>query len=280
MIFELVCFLCGAGLAVAGSLTFWPVHNWWDFYIPIVLFLAGYLFGLFGLVWNFVGISGKIMLARKKPRERPSKFARWILVEGVTYITKHALIRSEVRGMNKLPKRQKFLMVCNHRSVFDNFVISSFLRNKFELAFISKPSNMKIPLTKGVSYPQGYMVIDRDDKLKSLEVMKQATEYISTGYTSVCIFPEGTRQKTNELGEFHEGVFNVAIHSHAPIVVTTMSGTEKVHKHFPWRFSKVRFDIIATIPYDEYEGKPAKEVSDMVHQIMADHLHYIENRKK
>ena len=280
MIFELICLIFGAGLAVAGSLTFWPVHNWWDFYIPIVLFIAGYIVGLFGFVWNFVGISGKILLARKKPRTKPSSFARWMLVDGVTYITNHAFIIPQYRGMNKLPKRQKFLLVCNHRSMFDNFIISRCFGNKIPLAFVSKPSNMKIPLTKGVSYPQGYMVINREDKLQSLEVMKKATEYIRSGYTSVCIFPEGTRQKTLELGEFHEGVFNVALRAHCPLVVATMSGTQKVHKRWPWRMTKVRFDIIATLPYEELADKPAKEVSDLVHNMMDQHLKLIESKKK
>ena len=280
MIFEIVCLIFGIGLAVSGSLTFWPVHHWWDFYIPIVLFIAGYLVGLFGFVWNWVGISGKIMLARKKPRLKPSSYARWLLVEGVTYITNHAWIVTEARGINKLPKRQRFLLVCNHRSMFDNFIISRVLRNKYELAFISKPSNMKVPLTKGVSYPQGYMTINREDKLQSLEVMRKATDYLKDDYTSVCIFPEGTRQKTTELGEFHEGIFNVALHSHSPIVVSILSGTQKVHKNWPWKITKIRFDIIATLPYDEIDGKPAKEVSDLVKDMMVQRLKLIETKKK
>ena len=279
MIFEIISLIFGIGLSVAGSLTFWPVHHWWDFYIPIVLFLAGYLVGLFGFVWNFVGISGKILLARKKPREKPSAFARWMLVDGVTYITNHAHIIPKVRGLNKLPKRQRFLMVCNHRSMFDNFVISRMLKTKYELAFISKPSNMKVPLTKGVCFPQGYLIIQREDKLQSLEVIKKATDYIANDWSNVCVFPEGTRQKDGHMGEFHEGVFNIAIHSQCPIVVTTMSGTNLVHKRWPWRFTKVRFDILATIPYDEIDGKPAKEVSDMIHDMMEQHLNYIESKK-
>ena len=280
MIFEIVCLVFGIGLAVTGSLTFWPVHSGWDFYIPIVLFLAGYLFGLFGIVWNWVGISGKIMMARKKPRLKPNSYARWLLVEGVTYITNHAHIKVEIRGINKMPKRQRYLLVCNHRSMFDNFIISRVLGTKHELAFISKPSNMKVPLTKGVSYPQGYMTINREDKLQSLEVMKKATEYLANDFSSVCIFPEGTRQKNLELGEFHEGIFNVALHSHSPIVVLTLSGTQQVHKRWPWRITKVRFDVLCTLPYEEIAHMPAKEVSDMIHDMMAQHLKLIETRKK
>ncbi len=276
MYFELFCLLIASSLAVAGSLTFWPVQHWWDFYIPIVLFLAGYLVALFGILWNFVAISGKIMVNRKSPREKPSAFARWLLVEGVTYITAHAFVIPQAKGLNKIPKRQKYLMVCNHRSMFDNFIISRMLGKNVPLAFISKPSNMKIPLTKGVCYPQGYMTIDRDDKEQSLEVMRTMVNYINEDYTSVCIFPEGTRQKNLEMGKFHEGVFNVAIHAHCPIVVTTISGTNKIHKNFPWKWTKVRFDILCTIPFEEFEGKPAKEVSDMVHNMMEEHLHYLE----
>ena len=45
MFLELLCFLMGAGLAISGSLTFWPVTEWYHFYIPIVLYIAGWLAG-------------------------------------------------------------------------------------------------------------------------------------------------------------------------------------------------------------------------------------------
>ena len=38
--------LCSLALPVVGSLTFWPVHQWYDFYIPIVLLVAGFIGGI------------------------------------------------------------------------------------------------------------------------------------------------------------------------------------------------------------------------------------------
>lgn len=277
MFIELFVVSCGTALAIVGSKTFWPVHNWWDFYIPIVLFLAGYIVSLFGIVWNAVDITGRILCLRKKPREKPSRVARFVLMDGIRYIASHALIIYKLRGLNKIPKREKFVLVSNHRSAFDSLLMSMSL-GKYDLAFITKMSNLKIPLGKRLIMNMGYVPINRDDKLNSLEGMKIASEEVKSGYTNMGIFPEGTRQVEKLLGDFHEGVFNVALHAHAPIVVATSWGTDRIKKHFPFRFTKVRQDIICTIPYEEIADKPAKEVSDMVRDIMEEHLRYLNKR--
>ena len=46
MFLEIICFLCGAGLAVAGSLTFAPIVHWWQFFIPLLLYMAGWIAGI------------------------------------------------------------------------------------------------------------------------------------------------------------------------------------------------------------------------------------------
>ncbi len=46
MFLELICLLCGASLSITGSLIFWKVINWFDFYRPIVLFIAGWIAGI------------------------------------------------------------------------------------------------------------------------------------------------------------------------------------------------------------------------------------------
>ena len=277
MIVELFVIACGTTLAVIGSQTFWPVHNWWDFYIPIVLFLAGYLVGLFGIVWNTVDIIGRFLMLRKKSREKPSRVARFTMVHSLKYIFNHAHIIYKIRGLNKIPKKEKFVLVCNHRSAFDSLLMSVSLA-KYDIAFVTKQSNLKIPLGKRLILNMGYVAIDRSDKLDSLEVMKLAAQEVASGYCSMGIFPEGTRQVENRLGDFHEGVFNVAIRAKAPIVVMTTWGTDKIKKNYPFKLTKVRQDVICTIPYDEYAGKTAKEVADMVHDIMGEHLRYLAKR--
>ena len=269
MLLELICCLFGIGLAVSGSLTFWPVDVWWKFYIPIVLFLAGWVVG-FAFIFVLEVINASIV-NRKKEYTTVSKFAKFWFLTGLRFISNHAHIWVKFNGKNKVPQKQRFLLVCNHRSNFDNFVISNKL-GKLDIAFITKRSNEKIPIGGKMFKGLCYISIDRDDKLQSLEGFKRAEQLITDNISSIGVFPEGTRQHEKVIGDFHEGVFNIAIHTQAPIVVCAMMGTQYVHKRWPWRPTHVRFDVLGCIPYEEYQGMTAKAVSDMVHQMMEEHV--------
>ena len=147
---------------------------------------------------------------------------------------------------------------------------------KYDLAFLTKDSNYKIPFFGMFLYGCCYYPLDRSDQLQSLEIFKKSSELIASGNASVCVFPEGTRQQEKVLGDFHEGVFNIALRAKCPVVVVTADGGEQVHKRFPWRSTRVNIDILGTIPYDELEGQTAKAISDRVHGIIYDHLEKID----
>ena len=269
MLLEIICCLFGIGLAVSGSLTFWQPHVWWEFYIPIVLFLAGWVAGfVFIFLLEFLM---SFIVGAKKEYKKVSKFARFWFLTGLRFITNHAHIWAKYYGINKVPQKQRFLLVCNHKSNFDNFVITNKL-GKLDIAFITKKSNEKIPIGGKMFKGLCYISIDRDDKLQSLEGFKRAASLITDNISSVAVFPEGTRQMENKLGEFHEGVFNIALHTQAPILVCTIKGTENVHKRWPFKATKVRFDVLGLIPYEEIQGMTAKAVSEMVHSMMEEHL--------
>lgn len=272
MLLDLICLLFGGGLTATGLLTFWKINYWWDFYRPIVLFIGGYVFGvamLFPIEW----LAGRFV-NHKKEYDHVSKWAKFWLMQGTSFITRHAHIIVKSTGLNKVPKKEKFVVYCNHRSKFDNFVITNKI-GKLDVAFITKRSNSKVFIVKDIIPGLCYIPIDREDKLQSLEAFKRASTLLETGATSIGVFPEGTRQQEKVIGDFHEGTFNIAIHSKAPIVITTLTNTEKVRKHWPLGFTKVRFDVLAVIRYEEYEGMTAKAISDMAHEMMANHLQEI-----
>ena len=270
MFLELICFLCGVGLAVSGSLTFWPVHAWWDFYIPIVLYIAGWIAGI-GVIFLIEWTAG-LFVSQKKNYLKVSPWARFWFNTGLRFITNHAHIWVKSTGKVKIPQKEKFVLVCNHRSKFDNFIITEQLGRR-NIAFITKKENKKIPVA-GAFFPGlCYVAIDRDDKMQSLQGFKRAISLIEENVASIGVFPEGTRQtEENVVGEFHEGVFNIAIHSKAPIVVTAIKGTDLVHKRWPVKATQVKWDVISVIPYEEYQDLPAKALSDKVRKLILDHL--------
>ena len=269
MFLEIICFLCGAGLAISGSLTFWPVTHWWDFYIPIVLYVAGWIASI-GLIF-LIELIASLFVDQKKEYTKISKWARFWFNTGLRFITNHAHIWVRATGEEKIPLKQKFMLVCNHRSKFDNFVITERMKKR-DIAFITKKENNKIPIAGHLYKGLCYIDIDRDDKLQSLMAFKRAAELMTNNVASIGVFPEGTRQTETIIGSFHEGPFNIAIHAKAPIVVTTMKDSDEVHKRWPFKATVVKWDVIAIITPEEYEGMTAKALSDKVHEMMKNHL--------
>ena len=270
MFVSIVCVICALALALSSAFTFWPVINWFDFYRPIVMFIAGYLAGI-AICWIFVDISGRIMCDKKKKYDKPSKFARFLLTHGMWYIDFHANVRLKKIGLEKIPN-EPFLMVGNHKSKFDPMICAAVFRKR-DLAFVTKDDNMKIPLAPRLMWRNCYLPVDRSDKLQSLEQFKRAAELISSGASSVGIYPEGSRQEPDViLADFHNGAFAIAIKTGCPIVILTMRGTAKIHKNFPFKRSKVEMKVVQVLYKEDYEGMNATQLSDYVHEIMYNDL--------
>lgn len=267
MILEFLIVALGTVLAIIGLCTFWPVNVFYEIYRPLLLFIGGYVFGVLCL-WVFCDIAGRILDNKNKEYTSPSKIARNILTHGIAFINYHARVKVGVIGKEKMPISGRFLLVANHKSKFDPMIITS-LYGKRDIAFLTKRDNMKIPLGGRLMHRCCFLPLDREDKLQSLEQMKKAESLIERNVSSVGVFPEGKRYPDDVvLGDFHEGVFNIAIKAKCPIVIVTFKNTEKIHKNFPLRSTKVKMKILGTIPYENFQDKTAKQLSDEVHEIM------------
>ena len=266
MFVTILCLIGALSLSITSAFTFLPVHVWYDFWKPLVMFIAGYFAGL-AVAWIFIDISGRIMSSFKKKYDRPSNFARFLLTHGMWYIDYHANIRLKKIGLEKIPN-EPFLLVCNHKSKFDP-MISAVVFRKRHLAFITKDDNMKIPLAARLMWRNCYMPVDRSDKLQSLEQFKKAAELISSGASSVGVYPEGSRQEPSViLAEFHNGVFNIATKTGCPIVILTMKGTAMIHKNFPFKRSNVEMKCVQVLYQEDYKGMNSQDLSNFVHDIM------------
>jgi len=259
--------------AIVAPLTYWKIVNWWDFYIPIVMFIATYIVALL-LVMLFLFIMGVILkFAHKKmPNSKLVVHrARFFLKSGLTLINLHSNVSVKTKGLAKLPKNERFLLVCNHRSNYDPMVsIVELMR--YEVDFITKPSNMHVPIGGNYLQTLNFLPIDRDDPMQSLQVMNKAIQLIQDDVCSIGVYPEGTRGHTEKMLPFHEGVFSIALKAQCPIVVVTVKNTDQIKKRAPFRRTKVFHDIVNVIPYEEFEGMTVKAISDLVRDIMENNL--------
>mgnify|MGYP004637471607 CR=1 FL=1 len=154
-------------------------------------------------------------------------------------------VKLRTEGLETLPEGP-FLLVSNHRSNYDPIVTWSALKSH-RVAFVSKQANFRIPIFGRLIRKCGCMAIDRENPRKALACVKNAAALLERGENCVGIYPEGTRSKQCVLLEFHNSVFKIAQMAHAPIVVMTVEGTEKIHKNAPWRQTEVGWKVIMTV---------------------------------
>ena len=261
MFIEFLIILFDIAFTVLTTLFLIPVGHNYYYWVPFLLLIAGYIIAV-GIMWIILSIIA-LPYSKNKEYSKPSRWAQFWLTESLKYIDSHAGIKLKVHGDMSLPK-EKYLLVCNHRSKFDPMIIAQLYGKRDTLAFISKPTNFKIPLGGRFMKACCYLSIDRYDKLKSLEVMNKASELISEDKASIGVFPEGTRSEDANLGNFHEGVFSIAKKTKCPVVVTSIKGTENIHKNFPKRRTKVDLEILDILYPEDYDSLIVKEISDQV----------------
>ena len=93
----------------------------------------------------------------------------------------------------------------------------------------------------------------------------------------MAIYPEGTRAKDGEMLPFHAGSFKIATKSGAPLVITTVSNTNKIHRNAPFRKTEVRLHICEVISSEEVLASSTGELSEKTRKIMCESLG-IENK--
>lgn len=265
MFVEALVILIDLAFTVLLTLFCIPTGNYYHYWAPFLLLIGGYILGL-AIMWVVLGTIAKFY-PKDKEYKKPSKWALFWLSQAIGCVNFHAGVNLKIRYNEPLPK-SRFLLVCNHMSKFDPMILVE-KYGHLGLAFISKPTNFNIPIGAHFMKASCYLSIDRYDKLKSLEVMNEASRLISENLTSIGVFPEGTRHNSiAEYGEFHEGVFAIATKAKCPIVVTSIIGSDNIHKNFPKKRTKVRVQILKVIYPDQYQGKTVKAISDEVHEMI------------
>lgn len=137
-----------------------------------------------------------------------------------------------VIGEDNIPD-EPVLYIGNHRSFFD--IVILYTRCKRLTGFISKKSMEKVPIFRIWMRYLYCLFLDRDDIKAGLKIILQAIEYIKQG-VSICVFPEGTRNKGPELSllPFKEGTFKIATKTGCAIIPVSINNSIDVfEKHFP-----------------------------------------------
>lgn len=168
-----------------------------------------------------------------------------------------------VEGREKVPSGP-VLFVSNHQSYFDILV---FMANvPYPAPFVAKIEMAKAPVMSYWMKQMGCLFMDRSSIRQSVKIIFKGIEMLKSG-TSLVIFPEGTRSKKDEVGEFKAGSLKLAVKAGVPIVPVTLINTYKVYE----ADNRVKTSKVSMIFHDAIETKGLeKEEINSLHTRVKD----------
>ncbi len=168
----------------------------------------------------------------------------------------------EVFGKEHLPEGP-VLYTPNHQGMWDVAAMLCYFGGM--KGFVAKAGIHKVPIVNLWLNNLRCVYIDRDSAKKSLLAIQKAQENLESGYSMV-VFPEGTRSKGPQLGEFKTGALRCALKSGVPIVPVAIDGTYHAYEekgHIAP--AQVKISILPPIPTAGLKLKSA-EVSKQIRE--------------
>lgn len=142
-------------------------------------------------------------------------------------------VQVSVLGEENVPKDTAVLYVGNHRSYFD--ILLTYVRVPRPTGYVAKREMLKWPLLVSWMKNLHCLFLDRENLKEGLKTILTGVEKIKSGI-SICIFPEGTRNKINDTFlPFHDGSFKIAEKSGCPIIPISLNNTAAIFEdHLPY----------------------------------------------
>ncbi|MGC8724000.1 MAG: lysophospholipid acyltransferase family protein [Acidobacteriota bacterium] len=158
-------------------------------------------------------------------------------------------VRLEIEGIEKMKRDEARVLVGNHTSNFDIYVMILALKDH-RFRFTPKKELQWVPVLGWALWASRFPFIDRGRSQKSLQTMKRLAERIRRMGMSLVFFPEATRSTRNELLPFKKGPFVLAIDAGVPLVPFVIHGARRVQgRHaFSVRPGTIRVSFLEPIP--------------------------------
>ena len=175
------------------------------------MFLKSFIFNLiFYISVIFFGIIFIPFLPSKKLTAKAIKF--WAQV--VVYTLKK-IFNIQIKFDNKHVSNSNGAMIAaNHKSAFDTIY---FLAKFDKVIYIVKEELKYIPIYGWYAIRLGNVFLNRKKRIESIKRLSvKINKLIKEGY-KVIIFPEGTRNKVNEIGAIKPGIFFIQKNLRKPI---------------------------------------------------------------
>ena len=207
------------------------------------------------------------------PQEEDDKLYRVVANLVIQSVLPILRIHVKMSGLEKMPKDGRFLLICNHCSLFDPIGLLYSL-SVYQLAFVSKRENRDLFVIGPMMHKLQCQLINRENDREALKTILKCIQILKEDKASIAVFPEGgILSEDGKLHHFRPGVFKIAQKANVPIVVCTLKNTLNVIPNLlRWKPSYVELDILEVIPAEELKGVTTVDIADRCYKLMAEDL--------
>ncbi len=207
-----------------------------------LILVVGFLFFFFVLSYPYLMFQSHLA---KKDIERRDRESFETVKKVLNVVRILSGVKMEVKGLENIPNDTAVLYVGNHRSYYD--IVTAYTTVPKPMGFVAKIELDSFPILRTWMKNVNCLFLDRDDIKQGLRTIMAGAEQVKRG-VSVWIFPEGTRDESEDLREllpFKEGSLKIAQRANCPVVPVAMTGTrDAFENHFPWvRPAKVTIEF-------------------------------------
>lgn len=222
-------------------------------------------FGLMLVLFHPVQVAARHLFG-DGPRKKTVDVLNTLLVRGLVIMG----ARIRFSGFEKIPSGRPLIIVSNHQSLYDiPPVVVGF--KKYYPRFISKKElSRNLPsISYNLRYAQSAL-IDRKKGTQAVKEIFRVGQLIEKNRHAVCIFPEGTRSKTGQVGKFMPGGIHTLLRAapSAVIVPFVIDGHSALTRKglYPLQFGqKITYTVLEPI---EPTGLDVEDLVDRLHQLI------------
>jgi 1-acyl-sn-glycerol-3-phosphate acyltransferase len=224
-----------------------------------LIYLRSFFFQVAFWLWS-AGMASFMLLSLPLPRAVNRACMRtWS--QGLRLILRVlANVRIEIRGVENIPKGPG-LVAAKHQSMFDVFSQFSILP---DACFVMKKELLMVPLFGWHGLKAEMIVVDRDGHSTALKkLVRDAVDRMKES-RQIVIFPEGTRGKVGEPGDYKPGIAALYRELNMPVTPLALNCGSHWNKGFVIQPGTIVFEYLPAIPAGLKRGEFMRELQTRI----------------
>lgn len=240
------------------NLMFWPL-----FFAASAVYIA--IATIFILV---IALLASKRITLRRLRRAITWYGRTVIACGWPFV------RVKYRDLSPEDMSPPYIVVCNHRSASDPFLMACL---PFECIQVAKGWALKLPILGVVARLAGYLTFQ---EMSVDDFFEEGGRLLDE---KVCIvsFPEGTRSGGREMGQFTSAIFRLALQAKAEIVPLAISGNEEIPPkgRLVLHPGLIRVEKLPAVKWDDYCEMDVFKLKNHIRDLLEAHLKSVEGQK-